>query len=452
VELPFNDPIDKSRPLADRMRPRNLDEFLGQGEIVGEGTLLRRALAQRELKQSLILWGPPGCGKTTLASIIARGVGYRFVKLSAVTTGIAEVKRVIADAAKLRAAESKPLLLFIDEIHRFNKAQQDAFLPHIENGTIVFIGATTENPSFEVIAPLLSRSRVLVLDPLTKDDVVALLKRALGDSERGIGGLGVTASDDVLSYLADLAQGDARVALNALDYATSVVARGADGRAADAQGTDAGERTLTKGHIKDALQSRQVSTDKSGESHYNLISALHKSLRGGDVDAALYWLARMCEAGEDPQFIVRRLVVFASEDVGNADPRALSVAVAAKEAVNFLGYPECKLPLAQAVTYLALAPKSNASYRGYKAAARAVHDNPPYPVPLHIRNAPTRMMKDLGYGKDYKYPHDYEDAFVLEEYLPKELRESRFFDPPETGFEGELKKRHDEFRKRQKRD
>lgn len=421
------------------MRPRVLDEFLGQSEIVGENTLLRRALEQGELKQSLILWGPPGCGKTTLARIIANGLGYRFVTLSAVTSGIAEVKRVIADASKLRAAEARPLLLFVDEIHRFNKAQQDAFLPHIEDGTIVFIGATTENPSFEVIAPLLSRSRVLVLGPLTKDDVMTLLTRALADRNRGLGELGVKAGDDVLSYLADIAQGDARVALNALDYAASIVARG-------------GDRTLTREHIRDALQSRMVGTDKSGESHYNLISALHKSLRGGDVDASLYWLARMCEAGEDPLFIVRRLVVFASEDVGNADPRALSVAVAAKDAVNFLGYPECKLPLAQAVTYLALAPKSNASYRGYQSAARAVHDNPPYPVPLHIRNAPTRLMKDLGYGKEYKYPHNYEDAFVLEQYLPKELRESRFFDPPETGFEAELKKRHDEFRKRQKRD
>jgi putative ATPase len=440
VELPFPEKIDKSKPLADRMRPRDLDEFLGQRDIVGEGTLLRKAIENGELNQSLILWGPPGCGKTTLARIIARKIRGRFMSFSAVTSGIAEVKRVISDARKLRSADGRPLLLFVDEIHRFNKSQQDAFLPHIEDGTIVFIGATTENPSFEVITPLLSRSRVLVLQMLDKASVLTLLRRALDDTDRGLGALQIRVSDDVLSYLADVAQGDARVALNALDYASSVVVR------------SGGERVLTEQHIRDALQSRLVATDKSGESHYNLISALHKSLRGGDVDASLYWLARMVEAGEDPLFIARRLVVFASEDVGNADPRAILVAVSAKDAVDFLGYPECRLPLAQAVTYLALAPKSNASLRGYQAAADAVNENPPYPVPLHIRNAPTRLMKDLGYGKDYKYPHDYPDAFVLEEYLPKELRGSRFFDPPEIGFEAELKKRHDEFRKKQKRD
>jgi putative ATPase len=440
MELPFSEPIDKSKPLADRMRPRDLDGFVGQDDVVGPGTLLREALELGGLKQSLILWGPPGCGKTTLARIIAAKVQSRFVTFSAVTSGIGEVRRVITDARKLRSADAKPLLLFVDEIHRFNKAQQDAFLPHIEDGTIVFIGATTENPSFEVITPLLSRSRVLVLNALDKENVLAILRRALIDKERGLGDGDVKADENVLSYLADVAQGDARVALNALDYAASVVVR------------SGGERVLTARHIKDALQTRLVSTDKAGESHYNLISALHKSLRGGDVDASLYWLARMCEAGEDPLFIVRRLVVFASEDVGNADPRALVVATAAKDAVDFLGYPECKLPLAQAVTYLALAPKSNASYRGYKSAASAVHDQPPYPVPLHIRNAPTRLMKDLGYGKDYKYPHDYPDAFVLEQYLPDELSSSRFFDPRDVGFEAELKKRQEEFRKRQKRD
>lgn len=306
------------------MRPRDLDEFLGQTDVVGAGTLLRKALEQGELKQSLILWGPPGCGKTTLASIMANKLNCRFVTLSAVASGIAEVKRVIADAKKMRTADSKPLLLFIDEVHRFNKAQQDAFLPHIENGTIVFIGATTENPSFEVITPLLSRSRVLVLDVLEEAEVLVVLKRALADKERGLGEVDVKTDDEVLSYLARVAQGDARVALNALDYAASVVAR-----------TD--DRVLTQRHIEDALQRPLVTTDKSGESHYNLISALHKSLRGGDVDASLYWLARMCEAGEDPLFIVRRLVVFASEDVGNADPQALVVATAAKDAVEFLG-------------------------------------------------------------------------------------------------------------------
>jgi putative ATPase len=440
MELPFSEPIDKSKPLADKMRPRDLDEFLGQDSIVGEGTLLRAALEQGELKQSLILWGPPGCGKTTLARIIASKVKSRFVMFSAVMSGIAEVKRVITDAKKLRTVEGQPLLLFVDEIHRFNKAQQDAFLPHIEAGTIVFIGATTENPSFEVITPLLSRSRVLVLNMLQKPDILTILGRSLGDKERGLGEAKIIADENVLSYLADVAQGDARVALNALDYAASVLRR------------SKGDRVLTVAQIKDALQSRLVATDKTGESHYNLISALHKSLRGGDVDASLYWLARMCEAGEDPMFIARRLVVFASEDVGNADPRALVVATSAKDAVNFLGYPECKLPLSQAVTYLALAPKSNASYTSYKSAAKAVHENPPFPVPLHIRNAPTRLMKDLGYGKNYKYPHDYPDAFVTEEYLPEELKKRRFYEPRDGGFEAELKKRHEEFRKRQKRD
>ncbi len=440
MELPFTDSIDKNKPLADRMRPRDLDEFLGQVDIVGEGTLLRRAIENGDLNQSLILWGPPGCGKTTLARIIAGKIKGRFVTFSAVTSGIAEVKRVISDARKIRSVDSRPLLLFVDEIHRFNKAQQDAFLPHIEDGTIVFIGATTENPSFEVITPLLSRSRVLVLQTLDKPAVLTILRRALDDKDRGLGALQLRVGDDVLSYLADVAQGDARVALNALDYASSVVARAG------------GERILVEQHIRDALQSRLVSTDKSGESHYNLISALHNSLRGGDVDASLYWLARMCEAGEDPLFIARRLVVFASEDVGNADPRAIAVAIASKDAVDFLGYPECKLPLSQAVTYLALAPKSNASLRGYQAAAEAVHEKPPYPVPLHIRNAPTRLMKELGYGKDYQYPHDFPDAFVLESYLPEELKKSRFYEPRDAGFEAELKKRLEEFRKRQGRD
>jgi putative ATPase len=440
MELPFPESIDKNKPLADRMRPRDLDEFLGQRGVVGDGTLLRKAIENGELIQSLILWGPPGCGKTTLARIIASKIRGRFMAFSAVTSGIAEVKRVITDARKLRSADGRPLLLFVDEIHRFNKAQQDAFLPHIEDGTIVFIGATTENPSFEVITPLLSRSRVLVLEPLDKASLLVLLRRALDDRERGLGALQLRVDDDMLSYLADVAQGDARVALNALDYASSVVARAG------------GERVLTEQHIKDALQSRLVATDKLGESHYNLISALHKSLRGGDVDASLYWLARMVEAGEDPLFIARRLVVFASEDVGNADPRAIALAIAMKDAVDFLGYPECRLPLSQAVTYLALAPKSNASYMGYQAAAEAVHQNPPYPVPLHIRNAPTPLMKDLGYGKDYKYPHDFPDAFVVEQYLPEELKRSRFYDPRDAGFEAELKKRREEFRKKQGRD
>lgn len=440
MELPFSENLGTSKPLAERMRPRTLKEFIGQERIIGPDTLLRRAVEQGELRQSLIFWGPPGCGKTTLARLIASLVKARFVTFSAVTSGIAEVKRVIADARKLRTAEGSPLLMFVDEIHRFNKAQQDAFLPHIEDGTIVLIGATTENPSFEVIGPLLSRSRVLVFEPLDRDEIVGLLERAVSDAERGLAKSGIEVSDDVLTYVADIAQGDARVALNALDYAASVVT----GRGTRSMGTGKAPRSknvVTRRLVEDALQKRMVATDKSGESHYNLVSALIKSLRGSDVDAALYWLARLCEAGEDPLFIARRLVILASEDVGNADPQALVVTIAARDAVEFIGYPECKLPLAQAVTYLALAPKSNASYTAYLAAAGAVRDNPPYDVPLHLRNAPTRLMKDLGYGRNYKYPHDYADAVVPENYLPGSLLRSRFYKPNERGFERELKKR-----------
>jgi putative ATPase len=435
--LPRDSDAARATPLADRMRPRTLDELVGQEDIVGEGTLLRTALEAGELTQSMILWGPPGCGKTTLARLIASRVHMRFVPFSAVTSSIGDVKRVIADAKKLRTVEQRPLLLFVDEIHRFNRAQQDAFLPHIEDGTIVFIGATTENPSFEVIGPLLSRSRVFVLQPLGTAGVVAILERALRDRERGLGALDLTAAEGVLEFIADLAQGDARVALNALEYAGSVLARTPP------------PRVLTRKLAEDALQRRVVSTDKAGESHFNLISALHKSLRGGDADASLYWLARMCEAGEDPLYIARRLVRFASEDVGNADPDALVVAIAARDAVDFIGYPECKLALAQCVIYLALAPKSNAVYVAYEAAADTVQSTPPYPVPLHIRNAPTPLMKDLGYGKDYAYPPNAPDA-PPQDFLPDELRERRYYAPTPTGFEAELKARLEAFRARRR--
>ncbi len=436
MELQFPSTSGQSGPLAERMRPRTLDEFVGQETIVGPDTLLKKSLERGTLGQSLILWGPPGSGKTTLAQIISKMIKGRFVKFSAVTSGIAEVKKVIGEARKLKTLDGQSLLLFVDEIHRFNKAQQDAFLPHIEDGTIVFIGATTENPSFEVIGPLLSRSRVLVLHELLPEHSLVILKRALEDTERGLGELDIQADDEVLSFVAEVCHGDARVALNALDYASSVLRK------------TKGDRVLTRKLVEDALQKPFVSTDKAGESHYNLISALHKSLRGGDVDASLYWLARMCEAGEDPLFIARRLIRFASEDVGNADPHALPLTVAARDAAQFIGYPECKLALAQAAVYLALAPKSNSVYSAYEKAARAAHENQPYPVPLHIRNAPTRMMKDMEYGKGYKYPHDYEDAFVSQSYLPDELANVRFYEPRDAGFETELKDRLDKYFKR----
>jgi putative ATPase len=439
---PLFPPADQTgKPLADRMRPQSLDEFVGQENIVGPGTLLRKSLEQGRLQQSLILWGPPGCGKTTLARIIAAGVKGRFFFFSAVTSGIAEVRKVIAEAKKLRSIENNPFILFVDEIHRFNKAQQDAFLPHIEDGTIVFIGATTENPSFEVIGPLLSRSRVLVLSELSNAQVMSILQRAIYDPDRGLGRTGIEVEDDVLSYVAGAARGDARVGLNALDYSASIL-------------VNMEKKVLTRDLAEQALQQPLVYTDKDGESHFNLISAMHKSLRGGDVDASLYWLARMCEAGEDPKYIIRRLIVFASEDVGNADPQALVIAIAAKNAVEFVGYPECKLALSQVVIYLALAPKSNTAYVAYGRAARAVHEHPPHPVPLHIRNAPTSLMKDLGHGKGYKYPHDFPDAFVLQLYLPEDLKGERFYAPKESGFEKTLKLRLEEYlaKRRNKKD
>jgi putative ATPase len=425
---------DVPPPLAERMRPRTLGEFMGQEELVGEGKILRRMLEKGKLESSLIFWGPPGCGKTTLAHLIARAVNAHFEFFSAVTAGIADVKRVAAEAVSRAKLSGARTILFVDEIHRFNKAQQDAFLPYIENGTIILIGATTENPSFEVIAPLLSRCRVFILKPLGEDEIVKVIERALSDTEAGLGGKNVRISEEDIRYLAYLSFGDARMALNALELAAESVER-------------AGEPiVLTRELLEEAAQKRAILYDKKGEEHYNIISALHKSLRGGDPDAALYWLARMLEAGEDPLYVARRLVRFASEDIGNADPQALEVAINAMQAFHFIGLPEGKLALAQATTYLALAPKSNALYAAYDRAARDVQERGPLPVPFWIRNPVTRFMKDIGYGKGYLYPHEDPEAVVDQEYFPDELLGRRYYHPVDRGFEFEIRKRLEQWR------
>ena len=421
------------------MRPESFDEFVGQEAIIGPGTVLRNTIERGRLESSIIFWGPPGCGKTSLAHLIAKKVEARFVFFSAVTSGIADVRRIAREAVSSAGYDGTRTILFVDEIHRFNKAQQDAFLPYIEKGTIVLIGATTENPSFEVIAPLLSRCRVFVLKPLGEKEVRELLSRAIADPERGFGGLRVDVSDDELAYLAHLAGGDARTALNALEMAVESFPDGSKAI------------RITKGLLEESLQKRNLLYDKGGEAHFNIISALHKSLRGGDPDASLYWLARMLEAGEDPLYIARRLVRFASEDIGNADPQALQVAVQAMQAFQFIGLPEGKLALAQAVTYLAVAPKSNALDVAYSEAARDVREEGPLEVPLSIRNAPTGLMKELGYGKGYHYPHDDPEAVVDQEYLPRELEGRRYYRPVERGFEREIIKRIEYWRSLRKK-
>ncbi|MFL6193526.1 MAG: replication-associated recombination protein A [Thermoanaerobaculia bacterium] len=416
-------------PLAERMRPRSLDEVVGQEKVVGEGGFLRRAIAADRVP-SLIFWGPPGTGKTTLARIIATVTSAHFVPFSAVTSGIKEVKEVMAEAVRLRKAQGRRTLLFVDEIHRFNRAQQDAFLPYVESGDVVLVGATTENPSFELNAALLSRCRVIVLEGLRPEDLGSLMRRALADPERGLGDSGVEADDDALAELAQLASGDARNALNLIELA-----------AADADGGRIDMETVRR-----VIQRKVLIYDKSGEEHYNLISALHKSMRESDPDAAVYWLARMLAAGEDPLYVARRMIRFASEDVGLADPQALPQTLAARETYKQLGSPEGELALAQAVVYLSLAPKSVALYDGYKAARRTVEERPADPVPLAIRNAPTRLMKDLGYGKGYVYaPHTQEGVGGLD-CLPESLQGTRFYEPKGDGFEGELKARLETFR------
>ena len=412
-------------PLAERMRPRTLDEFIGQEKLIGPGRPLRLAIEQDRI-QSIILWGPPGTGKTTLARVIARVTRAHFISFSAVLSGIKEIRTVMAEAQEARRRLGRRTILFIDEIHRFNKAQQDAFLPRVEAGDIVLIGATTENPSFEVNSALLSRSKVYVLQPLDLAQVVTILRRALEDRERGLGSLQLSVDDDALMAMAKYANGDARVALNMLELAS-------------AQATGSGR--IDAALVSELAQNRALLYDKSGEEHYNLISALHKSMRNSDPDASVYWLARMLEVGEDPLYVARRLVRFASEDIGNADPQALTVAVAAKDAVHFIGMPEGNTALAQAAIYLATAPKSNAVYRAYLEAADAASQEVAEPVPLHLRNAPTGLMKRLEYGKGYRYAHDEPEGVADMECLPPAHRGRHFYEPTERGFEGELRSR-----------
>jgi putative ATPase len=423
-----------NQPLAERMRPRTLDEFTGQEALLGPGKPLRTQIERDEIG-SMILWGPPGCGKTTLARLIARLTRSEFAAFSAVLTGIKEIKEVMVAAEHTRRA-GRRTIVFIDEVHRFNKAQQDAFLPHVEAGNIILIGATTENPSFEVIAPLLSRTRVYVLRALTTEQIEALLRRALSDPVRGLGNEKIVISDEAILHIAVFSGGDARAAYNTLEAGV---------RAAQPDG--AGTRTITKELLAELLQRKFLLYDKSGEEHYNLISALHKSVRNSDPDASLYWLARMLESGEDPLYIARRLVRMASEDIGLAEPGALAVTIAAMQAADFVGPPEGNLALAQAAVYLSLAPKSNALYSGYGAVARDLEETRTEPVPLHLRNAPTGLMKNIGYGKGYQYAHDLDDKVADMNCLPESLAGKSYYHPTDQGFEARLRQRLEEIRR-----
>lgn len=421
-------------PLAERMRPRTLDEFRGQEHLLGPGKLLRR-LIESDQVTSLILWGPPGSGKTTLARIVANATSAHFIFFSAILSGVKDLRQIVREAEEEQKAGGRKTILFVDEIHRFNKAQQDAFLPYVEKGLLTIIGATTENPSFEVIAPLLSRCKVLVLNPLSQEEIEGILRNSLGDRERGLGELGLLADEDALSYIAEQAEGDARIALNTLETAARLTYGG----------------VLDLETAREAVQKKPLLYDKGGEEHYNVISAFIKSMRGSDPDGALYWMARMIEAGEDPLFILRRMVILASEDIGNADPRALQVAVAALQGFQFVGMPEGRIIMAQAATYLATAPKSNASYLGIDEALAEVRKSGAQPVPLHIRNAPTRLMKDLGYHRGYRYDHDYAEGYAAQEYLPERLQGKKFYRPEGRGYEKYIRERMEYLQEKKKK-